>query len=153
MSLAGISRPAGHLSSMPADLAPDLLAAYLATRYHVRHGGGLDFYIERRSADLLALHAAERVAGSAFITAWNPESEGTPLEENEARNAALRGDIEALGLRVLPAEGIGPTGWREESYLVPGITRDDAVALARKYRQNAIVLIAEDGVPRLEITR
>ena len=138
---------------MPADLAPDLLAAYLATRYHVRHGGGFDFHIERRSADLLALHAAERVDASAFLTAWNPESEGTPREENETRNAALRGDIEALGLRVLPAEGIGPTGWREESYLLPGISRDDAIALARKYGQNAIVVIAADGVPRLEITR
>jgi hypothetical protein len=138
---------------MPADIAPDLLAAYLATRYHVRHGGGFDFYIERRSADLLALHAEQRVDGSAFITAWNPESEGTPREENEARNARLLRDIEALGLRALPAEGIGPTGWREESFLVPGISRDDAVALARKYRQNAIVWAAADGVPRLEITR
>jgi len=138
---------------MPADLAPDLLAAYLATRYHVRQGGGFDFYIERRSADLLELHATAGVAGSAFITAWNPRSEGTPREENDARNAALRHDIEALGLPAVPAEGIGPTGWREESYLVPGITREDVVALARKYRQNAIVVIAADGVPRLEITR
>jgi hypothetical protein len=136
---------------MPLD--DQLLAAYRDTRYHVRHAGGIDFYIDKRSDELAALHDEKGVGSSAFITAWNPRSEETPREENDARNERLRRDLEALGLSWIGAEGIGPTGWREESFLVLGISLEDATALARKYAQNAIVFTRSDGVPRLEVTR
>lgn len=135
-----------------ASLPPELLAAYLDTRYHVRWRGGIDFHIGHRSDDLAALHRDLGVRTSAFITAWNPRSDPTPRELNDARNQRLRADIEALGLRALAAEGIGPTGWREESFLVLGPTLEQARDLAKRYDQNAIVFVGEDEVPKLEVT-
>lgn len=40
---------------------------------------------------------------------------------------------------IVPGVGVGETGWREESFLIVGNSRDVARALGRRYGQNAIV--------------
>jgi hypothetical protein len=133
-------------------LPPDLLAAYLATRYHLRRDPGVDFFIGRRSEELAQLLASANATTAAFLSAWNPASRPTDRAENDARNRQLLDDIAALGLEAIAGEGIGPTGWREESFFVAGLGLEQARALARRYRQNAIVFVERDGSARLEIT-
>lgn len=85
----------------------------------------------------------------AFITAWNPMSQPLPLQENRERAARLAAE---LGARAVLA-GLGvpdEPGWTpEESLLVLGIGIDDAVALARRYMQRAIVAGDYGGPARL----
>ena len=138
---------------MTAEVPRELLEAYLATRYRFAFDGReREFRIGAVSAELAAVHAARGADCSSFITAWNPRSEPTDEDENRRRNRALEADLRAAGYAPLPARGTAEKdGWCEESFLVPGLAEEEALALARKYRQVAIVCAGVDAVPRLVI--
>lgn len=134
----------------------DLLAAYRRTEYRVADGGyAFVLRIDEPSDSLRTCHAAFGVDCSTFITGWNPRSEPTPRDVNEAAMARLEREIETRGLFVLHGIGVDPTGeWAgEPSLLVLGLDAAHGVALARDYGQHAIVCAAEDAVPRLVICR
>lgn len=87
---------------------------------------------------LLRTHA---LASWAFLTACNPCSERLPDAENAQRMAALRSELNARGSLFCEGLGIGEgEGWpAEPSFLVLGITRDEAVETAVRYGQYAFV--------------
>ena len=130
----------------------DLLAAYERTEYRVT-GADPPFVLRigAYSAALDAYQAAAGVNGSTFITAWNPRSAPTPLEQNVAAMARLEEALTAHGWRWLHGEGVDPMGdWPgEPSLFVPGLAERDAVALARRFDQHAVVCAAADAIPRL----
>ncbi|EDM28285.1 hypothetical protein LNTAR_10231 [Lentisphaera araneosa HTCC2155] len=78
----------------------------------------------------------------AFITAWNPYSlNETTDTENHSRNQTLLEDLNVQDIQVISGKGIDPSGEYsgEDSFLITGISRDDAIQLGQKYQQNAIV--------------
>ena len=126
-----------------AEIDARMDAAYRATAYRVLVPGEapIDVRVGEASARLDALLAHYRVEAWAFITAWNPGSKPVTAEENAARDAELLEAIEAGGWRFYEGAGIPPQpDWSAEaSLLVLGISREDAVALGRRFGQNAIV--------------
>lgn len=73
------------------------------------------------------------------ITAWNPESELVPAEQNAAAHRELLADVEAAGLVALPAVGMSrDRSWSEESVLVVGASRQWVLGIAEKFKQNAV---------------
>lgn len=86
-----------------------------------------------------------------LLTACNPRSQ----RFSKAANRRLRHQLEALvqrrGYASLPGYGTDPAGrWGvEESLLIFGMGAAEALALARRFGQNALLLIAADAVPRL----
>ena len=73
------------------------------------------------------------------ITAWNPESELVPAEQNAAAHRELLADVEAEGLVALPAVGMSrDRSWSEESVLVVGASRQWVLGVAEKFKQNAV---------------
>jgi hypothetical protein len=90
----------------------------------------------------------------AVLTAYNPRSMLLPRKVNEGRHVVLR-DLLILGCyRVEACVGFedDPDGaWREPSWFVHGMDRDEAVAFGRVFRQNAI-LINRQGRPELVVT-
>lgn len=137
--------------SLPTGIDSSLVRAYRATDYKVDIDGVV-LRIGQQSDGLLALHKSSRVSTSAFVTAWNPQSRRLEDGENRSRNALLEADIRSLGLAFVPGEGVGKDGWREASFLILGIERPQAVALAQTYGQNAIVFVGKDGIPELVLT-
>jgi hypothetical protein len=132
----------------------DLEAAYRATRYQViDRDQSLTACIGSRSPALDALLAREGVTVGVFVTAWNPESRPTPEPENRRAAARLAAEVAALGLHALPHRGEGDDpGWPpEEGLFVLGLAEADAVALAERYRQNAVVVV-ERGEPARLVT-
>lgn len=114
-------------------------AAYLRTVYEA---AGLGVRIGARSAALDRLLGRRR---AAFVTAWNPRSRRRPRGWNERMQARLR---QAARGRIV-AEGWGRArGWAEHHLLVAGDPRWLA-ALARRFRQAAIVLVAPGRRARL----
>ncbi|WP_137180113.1 DUF3293 domain-containing protein [Roseomonas sp. AR75] len=110
-------------------------AAYLRSDYEA---GGISVRIGARSPHFDALLRRHRLRSAAFVTAWNPFSRRKPEGWNDRMLARMR---DAARGRVL-AEGIGRAdGWWERHLLVRGDPRKIAV-LARRFRQNAIVVIA-----------
>lgn len=86
----------------------------------------------------------------AFLTAWNPLSKPLPREENRRRNAQLLAAIEKWNWKALPGVGVSPDGsWREESFFIFHIRKQQARALAERFGQLAFVYGEGDGIAEL----
>lgn len=88
------------------------------------------------------------------ITAYNPRSMLLPRKVNDARHTVLR-DLLILGC--YRVEGCvsyddEPEGtWREPSWLVHGMDREEAIAFGRVFRQNTM-LVCKNARPELIVT-
>jgi hypothetical protein len=138
----------------PRPIPPEMLEAYRRTLYRVVGPPGFVLRVDEPSPELKAL-LAPSPGGAAFLTAWNPGSRRSDVDENRSADRRLRGDLGSGGWVVLPALGEDPDGvWEvEEGHLVLGIDRERAEALGRSYGQNAILWAGKDGVPRLVLLR
>ena len=119
-----------------------LLAAYRATTYRcMTPRGRMDIRIGRTHPRLDALLGNQAVRTWGFITAVNPQSRLLADAENRRRQTLLREALVRRGLAFYEGEGVGDDGTHpaEPSYLVLGIARDQAIALARQFDQAAIV--------------
>jgi len=117
-------------------------AAYRATTYGVADGAHrLAIRIGERCAALDAL-LAERGAGEwAYLTAWNPGGQPAAPEANAAAQARLEAELAAAGRACLRGASRGDGGWPPEpSLLVLGLPRAEALALARRHGQEALVV-------------
>lgn len=142
---------------MPDTAIPDeLVAAYRATEYQVLSSTHpFVLRIGQQSENLVHLFAQTGKTGATFITAENPFSQTTTMQENAANQARLRQDLTAAKAIIFEGYGQGkdPAWPAEASYLAIGISREQACELGRKYLQNAIVWIDADGVPELVLLR
>ena len=146
---------------MATEITQALIDAYKGTTYRANAGATwVELRIGIRSKDLLKLYERqgpdENITHSAaFLTAWNPFSGERSPCENAAANAALEADLKARGLAYFHGEGQGsdPQWAPEASFLALGLTRQAAIALGRRYQQNAIVHAGDDAVPRLLLLR
>jgi hypothetical protein len=135
-------------------LTPGLIAHYRSTAYRVLDSG-FDFAmnIDQPCAALVECMQHFQVTEAAYLTAWNPRSEPTPMARNKAAQRALETEVASRGWRLLYGEGVGSdeTWEPEPSILVLGISHDAACGLGRKYGQNALVTARMDdgAVPRL----
>jgi len=89
-----------------------------------------------------------------ILTAFNPRSMLLPRKVNDSRHTVLR-DLLVLGCyRVEQCVGYeeDPEGtWREPSWLVHGMERDEAVSFGRVFRQNTII-VNRNARPELIVT-
>jgi len=96
------------------------------------------------------LMQGEGATTAAFITAANPRGERRADSENGAANAALQNFVATAGYPHYWGEGRDPFGsWSEPSFLVIGIYRANAEALAQLFEQNAIVFCELGRAPEL----
>jgi hypothetical protein len=131
---------AGHPTGAMPD--PKLEAAYRDTDYRVEDAPTGPFVIRVGNVcvDLEQLLFDEVAFDWAFVTACNPHSRRLSDDENARRMAELETAITAHGWDHYRGASAGSDGdWREPSFLVLGITEGDAVELARRFGQNAIV--------------
>lgn len=128
-------------------------AAYLATDYRVCRSPLGSFVIRcgEPSPPASALLADERVGQWAFITAENPGSVLLARAANAERMREMQAAVEAAGYRHYPGLGQGSAGdWPPETSLfVLGIEEAEAMALGRRFGQQAIVIGHRDGPARL----
>lgn len=132
-------------------LPAELLAAYREAEYVVSDPR-IVIRIGEPNAALDMLIAA--AGGAAFIAAANPRSERKSREENEALSRALEEALALAGHAFRRGEGRDPKGeWpAEPSLLVPGIAREEAARLARRFSQNAFVWCEPGKAPELVVT-
>jgi len=132
-----------------------LLRSYLATVYELPTPNGpirasLDGDIVNDPSTLPELLTKP----FAILTAYNPRSMLLPRKVNEARHNVMR-DMLILGVyRVEACVGFeeDPEGtWREPSWLVHGMDRDEAIAFGRVFRQNTII-VCRQSRPELVVT-
>ena len=120
-------------------VSQDLKSAYLNTLYKV-YQPVLEIKIGLVNEELDALLIKNNCTEWAYITAFNPYSQTLSAEKNELRHAKLRDRLEHY--RIFEGEGAGedPTWPAEKSFLVIGITKNDAAKIGILFEQNAIVV-------------
>ncbi len=131
-----------------------LIAAYEDTEYQIFVPGlVITLRINCHSAALANLQSQYGVSSSAFLTAYNPWSKQVPEPDNLSAQAALKNVINKGGWAWIEGAGQDPSGeWpAEPSYLVMGISRDEACSLARQFNQNAFVFADNLAIPELVI--
>ena len=129
-----------------------LLQKYRQTDYIIDDDPPLLVHIGEQNDGLRILFASFNVESAAFITAWNPLGRQFTLDENYDRQIELLEDISSQRLNYFVGRGESQTGdWSEDSYLVLGVSLDDATEIAKRHEQNAFVWIPVSGVPELII--
>jgi hypothetical protein len=73
----------------------------------------------------------------AILTAWNPNSEQLPRDENNQRNKELFRDLKTAGYG--PVKIKGKFGNFERSFLVPNMSKSNVVELGQQYGQDAVI--------------
>ena len=116
--------------SLPAHLAH----AYRRSRYSV---AGFGLTVGRRSGALDGLLSGMGAREAVLITAWNPRSRRMPPGWNARMQRRLRQAVRRYF--ILTASG-GARGWTEDHLLVL-MPAAQAVVLARRFNQNAIVMM------------
>ena len=132
-----------------------LLRSYFATVYEFpTHSGTLRASLD---GEIVQDHSALPdllTRKFAVLTAYNPRSMLLPRRVNEQRHFVLR-DLLILGCyRVEPCVGseAEPEGvWREPTWVVYGMDREEAIAFGRVFRQNSVVY-ADKGRPEIIVT-
>ncbi len=134
---------------------PTLLRQYLATVYELPSTNGpLRASMDGDVVNDPAMLPDLLTKPFALITAFNPRSMLLPRKVNEGRHQVLR-ELLILGCyRVENCVGYDeePEGaWREPSFLVHGVEREEALAFGRVFRQNTIV-VNHKGRPEIVVT-
>lgn len=133
-------------------ISAELIAHY--THAHYRIGTSVEsitLRIDQHSLPLTQFLAASNQSRAAIISAYNPCSELLSDEENLAAHEALRNSLMHHTYPVVESLNIDPAGvWpAEKSFFIPGIDINIAKSLGQQFRQNAIVWIDRDVIPRL----
>ena len=139
-------------SEVPAEKIED----YRKTDYRFGEGlGVVTLRIDHRSDELARLYASSGAACGVFVTAYNPFGQVQDIEANEDAHARLGADLRALSIPVIEGAGAHPSGaWPEErSFFALGVDLEAARNLGIRYRQDAIVWVGADAVPRLIMLR
>ena len=115
-----------------------LLTAYRRTRVDVR-GVGREWTVPAIDEDLPAAGWPPGIGDVWIVTAWNPWSRPIQVEQNRARQVALRATVRGAGIAALDAEGRAlDDEWAEESLALVGVPFEAAHAIARRFGQQAV---------------
>ena len=131
------------------------IQAYLETHYQVHGFSPTLMKIGEGNATLAAIHRSNGVEASAFVTACNPFSEPLDDAANAERQKILAVELTQRGLTFIEGVGQHPSNdWAgEASFLVLGVSVEEAKELGARFGQNAIVWAGSDAVPKLVLLR
>jgi hypothetical protein len=133
----------------------NLLRSYFATVYELpAESGVLRVSLDGEIVSDTTLLPPLLRGTFAILTAYNPRSMMLPRKVNDQRQQVMR-DLLILGCYRVEAcvgyEDETDGTWREPSWLVHGIDRDEAIHFGRTFRQNSIVF-SRDCRPELVVT-
>ena len=139
----------------PSNITDAVIQAYCETEYHVYATTPFVLNVGIPSAELSRLHNRCCVCCSAFLSAWNPYSVAHDARDNTTRQTALIARLHEQSLPFLTGVGQHPEGpWpAEASVLVLGLGRDQAIVLATRFEQNAVLWCGPATVPELVLLR
>jgi len=143
------ARLGADLTSIPSQT----IRAYETTEYRVFSDLGLKMNIGKHNPNIPRYQ--DDLLGVAFITAFNPLGEALSDEQNERLHESLCTSVRESDYQFKEGEGGDPTGeWAsEKSLYIEGIGLSAAIQIGNQYRQNAIVWVGTDQLPRLVLLR
>jgi hypothetical protein len=83
---------------------------------------------------------------AVVLTAWNPGHERPTSSVNDEANNRMFEVLQATGYPIWPADGASPDGaFHEPGFCVWNIPIEEALVIARDFRQYAVYLYQSDG--------
>ena len=82
---------------------------------------------------------------AGIMTAWNPDGQQIPRDENNRRNKELFRDLKTMGYG--PIKIKGSFGNFERSFLIPNMNHSDIVEMGLKHGQEAVIWGQKMGDP------
>ena len=138
-------------------IAKNLISGYRGTDYQIGAGAdSISLRIDQYSepfAKFLIMSSGQSCA--AIISADNPYSQRLSNEENLIAHESLRNFLRQHPYPMIKSLNIDPTDlWpAEKSFFVLGLDLSTAKLLGQQFKQNAIVWIGSDAIPRLILLR
>ena len=128
----------GRMRELQIVDAAELACAYAAAVYVVvLDGDSIPLRVGEAAIDLEAYAPASRYA---FITAWNPASQPRSDTANEAADALLVAQLDALGAARHAAWAQGPAGrWRGPGWVVADLDESMLLRLAQEFGQAGVL--------------
>ncbi len=139
-------------SDTPVIISRETLRAYERTAYRVALAHApFALRVGVRSGAIDELHRRAGVSASVFVTACNPFGRRRSGAWNAQAMARLRASLDRSGVVWIAGEGEGDdANWpAEPGVLALGASAHDAQRLCVEFEQNAVVVIADDAIPRL----
>lgn len=123
---------------------------YRATDYECMQAGVV-LKVGQPSQTIARLMMLSEEKGYAFITAWNPGSEPVSSAQNRKQNSMLEERLTEERYLYFQGRGVPHAeGWDpEESFLILGISKKEAIALGKEFGQTAILFGRGGGEPDL----
>ncbi len=122
------------------DQMEDLETLYRQADYVIDDAGmNFTIRIDGQNPELRAVLNDRQARTWAFLTAYNPLSQPASPEQNFARQAELVRLVGKLGYQYLHGYGTGENWPPEASLFILDIPRDEAISLAQKFHQSAIL--------------
>ena len=140
---------------MSEGISDTLLAAYANTDYMVSlESDEICLKVGEVNSELSSVLRRHNTNVACHITAYNPFSVSLSDVDNIQRNHQLSAELGSFGYVVFSGRGCDRDKiWPPEpSFLVVGLTEQDAFSLAIKYGQNAFLCVEVDQPVRLVIT-
>jgi hypothetical protein len=120
----------------------DLFRAYSRTSFEADvPGGRIRIRVGQMHLDLDELLRTHSAKNWVYITACNPASTALSDRENRCRQQDLEDSIRAKGNVHFAGAGVGDVGhWQPEpSFLILGVSRQEAILWGQELGQNAVV--------------
>jgi hypothetical protein len=132
-----------------------IVEAHRSALYWVNREPPFALHVDAPSNELDRLLRSNGVSSAEFLTAWNPYGVEASPEKNASANAEMVGQLMSAGKQVVAGFGVAEDGSApgEESVLALDLSLDEARQIGTHFKQNAIVWIGEDAVPRLILVR
>jgi len=132
-------------------ISAENLTSYHEANYHVYFAPNFILKIGVLSKPLPKIYKKFNQKHAAFLTAYNPFSQKVTLIQNENNNKALENILISKGYSYILGEGIcaGNVWPGEKSFLVLGMDLLTATNLGNQFKQNAILWIDSDTIPKL----
>lgn len=133
-------------------MTPELLESYRNATYELHlPTGTIQLVVDQHCPGLHGLLCASGCARAAWLTAFNPGSQLRADALNVTAQEQLELQLLRSGHNLFPGTATDPAGqWPlEPGFLAIGISRADALSVAREFHQTAILWCEADAVPKL----
>ncbi|HXG83255.1 MAG TPA: DUF3293 domain-containing protein [Pyrinomonadaceae bacterium] len=137
---------------MNSKVKTEFETAYLQTNYVVQDGENqIVIRIGKDNSVLQELLRRYGAYNCAFITAYNPFSKKLAVQENQSRQSELLNYLRQKHFRFLEGYGESQSNdWEPEpSAFIFDIGLNDAIAIGKRFEQNAFVFGKAESTPQL----
>ena len=114
-----------------------------------------ELYIDQYSEPMYQLMITKKISNAAIVTAYNPLSQIQSAKKNRTAHAKLIETLKSRSIPLIDSNNIDSFKvWPDEkSVCILGIDLETTQSIGQQFKQNAVVWIDKDAIPRIVLLR